>query len=576
MIVNQFFCFLATLGTGEKLVENAVKLSEHSIQNSGPEGQDAIKQELNQLRSDWEGVNFMCKDTQKTLTKCIAFWKDFADTYDKMKDWLSDCEKRVEVENQKGEKRTPEDLEIARNLLTEATNQKIVLEELNDRCESLMDMCACNWVRDKTVQLQGVYTHTLTAIQSLLSRVEKNLSDHTDFIKARDEFDIWLTRSHGTVQDCIGVGDEAQTKDRLETVKLVSQRLTEGQLLMSKMQDAFAKAVETTPGDQQDFLREEVARLRASWEQLNIDLNSIQAQLKSTLSRWEDFNENQNRFERWVVEKEEVLNETPNTKGELGEMKTLLERLRHLQDEIDGKGEEISDLLKDAQQLVEWSQKSGIVNKVKQLKSRWEELSKKCKSRKELIDKEIAEYCAYHQRLQDTEKWLLQISFQLIAHNSLYITSREQTQEQVSQHEALLGEIQRYQTDLDDLREKGRAQIDRYVGTTPNIQTAIEKQLKNVQDNYDSLLNTAIQIKNRLLESLAKFKEYEDTLDIIMRNLDALEPVVMEEVEVPITSLKSAQNHLENARVSSCKELRVGSLQSNNGHFWHKCGYFAV
>lgn len=75
--------------------------------------------------------------------------------------------------------------------------------------------------------------------------------------------------------------------------------------------------------------------------------------------------------------------------------------------------------------------------------------------------------------------------------------------------------------------------------------------MKNVQDSYDSLLNTAVQIKNRLLESLAKFKEYEDTLDVIMRNLDALEPVVMEEVEVPITNLKTAQNHLENAKVSA-------------------------
>jgi len=113
----------------------------------------------------------------------------------------------------------------------------------------------------------------------------------------------------------------------------------------------------------------------------------------------------------------------------------------------------------------------------------------------------------------------------------------------------LADEIQHYQTDLDDLREKGRAQIDRYVGTTPNIQATIEKQLKNVQDSYDSLLHTAIQIKNRLVESLAKFKEYEDTLDSIMRTLESLEPVVMEEVELPVSSLSEAQKRMENAKV---------------------------
>lgn len=91
--------------------------------------------------------------------------------------------------------------------------------------------------------------------------------------------------------------------------------------------------------------------------------------------------------------------------------------------------------------------------------------------------------------------------------------------------------------------------------TTPTIQSAIEKQLINVQDSYDSLLNTAIQIKNRLLESLTKFKEYEDALDLITKNLDLLEPEVMDEIEVPVTTLKSAQSHMETAKVRLIPEM---------------------
>jgi nesprin-1 len=56
-------------------------------------------------------------------------------------------------------------------------------------------------------------------------------------------------------------------------------------------------------------------------------------------------------------------------------------------------------------------------------------------------------------------------------------------------------------------------------------------------------------LQNRLLESLAKFQEYEDTLESIMRNLDVLEPVISEEVESPF-NLKVAQQQLETARVS--------------------------
>jgi nesprin-1 len=62
--------------------------------------------------------------------------------------------------------------------------------------------------------------------------------------------------------------------------QLVSTRMTEGQHLMSVMQDVFTKAIDTTPGDQQDTLREDMSYLRNSWEQLNIDLTSVIAQLK--------------------------------------------------------------------------------------------------------------------------------------------------------------------------------------------------------------------------------------------------------------------------------------------------------
>lgn len=62
----------------------------------------------------------------------------------------------------------------------------------------------------------------------LLSRVEKNLSDHTEFVKAKAEMEEWLERANGTVKDCIGVGDLTWINDKLDTINLVSNRITEG------------------------------------------------------------------------------------------------------------------------------------------------------------------------------------------------------------------------------------------------------------------------------------------------------------------------------------------------------------
>jgi nesprin-1 len=61
--------------------------------------------------------------------------------------------------------------------------------------------------------------------------------------------------------------------------------------------------------------------------------------------------------------------------------------------------------------------------------------------------------------------------------------------------QTLLGDIQKYQATLDDVKAKGHGQIERYIGTTPSIEETIQKQLHNVQDSYNSLLHTALQIK---------------------------------------------------------------------------------
>lgn len=49
---------------------------------------------------------------------------------------------------------------------------------------------------------------------------------------------------------------------------------------MSGMQEVFTRAVNTTPSDQQESLREAMTALRNSWDQLTMNLNSVTAQLK--------------------------------------------------------------------------------------------------------------------------------------------------------------------------------------------------------------------------------------------------------------------------------------------------------
>ncbi|KAF3420921.1 hypothetical protein E2986_09204 [Frieseomelitta varia] len=542
--VNQI---IASLPKGETLISNVIQLSDAVIASTGPEGQEAIKQDEKQLQANWKSLQAQCHESQKTLSNCISSWSQFTAALDSMKRWIDHFQKKVNDEQSK-ENKTPEDLIRCKSLVEEAIQQKPVLEDLNDKCEALLEMSACSWARDKTVQLQSAYTSLLTDMQGLVSRVEKNLSDHTEFLKAKKEMEDWLRIARGSVQDCMGVGDAEWAKDKLETIKIVATRITEGQHLLSTLQNAFTKAIDTAVPEQQDQLRSDMAELLSSWEQLSIDLNTVQAQLKSLLHRWDDHTEAHGKMKHWLEETENATQELPDTKGEFGDMKTMLERYKHIQEEVRGKKTELDHLMEEAGELSKLAKKNTPLERTRELLKRWENLSENVDERKKLIENEIQEYNAYHAALQETEKWLLQISFQLMAHNSLYITNKEQTVSQIKQHEILLAEIENYTSVLDDLKVKGNGQIGRYVTVNPEIKTVIETQLQNVQESYNSLLNTALQIKKRLAESLVKFQEYENTLESIMKNLDAYEPEIAQEMEAPLDNLDVAKQRFENAR----------------------------
>jgi len=322
----------------------------------------------------------------------------------------------------------------------------------------------------------------------------------------------------------------------------LASRLPEGQHLLALVQDAYSKASNITPEDKQEKLRELMTKVREDWDALGLAVKQKLSDLKQAQNRWNDFAANKDKLEKWLNETETTLKVAPETKGELSEMKTLLERYKTLSNELKLKGNELEQLQSEARDL------GTEVDAVNRLQSRCDKLKNDCSAHITALEQEMFDYNAYHQSLQDVEKWLLQISFQLMAHNSLFISNREQTQEQIKQHEALLVEIQKYQTNLDDLNAKGQAQIKRYESSTPAIRPTVESQLKNIQDSYNSLLQTSVQIKNRLLESLAKFQEYEDTLDSIMRNLETYEPIIQTELDAPATSLELAQNQLRCAQ----------------------------
>ena len=67
-------------------------------------------------------------------------------------------------------------------------------------------------------------------LQSLVAKAEQGMSDHSDFEHCKTVFNEWFDIAHGTLTDnLIATGSEQELRQRLETIKSVAARMTEGQ-----------------------------------------------------------------------------------------------------------------------------------------------------------------------------------------------------------------------------------------------------------------------------------------------------------------------------------------------------------
>lgn len=80
---------------GEVMVQKAVSASESVFASTKPEGQEPLRQEVQQLTGDWDSLRSLIADTQRTLDKCLAAWNDFNEIRERTKTWIAEFQKKV-------------------------------------------------------------------------------------------------------------------------------------------------------------------------------------------------------------------------------------------------------------------------------------------------------------------------------------------------------------------------------------------------------------------------------------------------------------------------------------------------
>ena len=534
----------------ESLMNDILQLNPQVLESTGEEGKDIIKHDTHQIKYDLEQVKQQARQSKKTIDKTIAAWEDFENSLESFSKWLKEFKTNVDNEGN-SQASNLDDLERRRELLKEANKQKYEMESLHDKCEILMELSGYSPVRDQTVNIQAMYSSLYTTLQGLLSKTERSVSDFSGFYQSKEDFETWYQKASGMLKDDMDSGNSKPVSERIDNVKSTMARLSEGQHLLNCVTEVFSQIAGNAPGEKQNEMQKNIKAMSANFSDLSNKVNEAMLALHSQQQRSSDLKSDLEDAVKWTESKKESISSGFNSTGELGDLKTREEEITSLRKEIEKKRTALNSLENDLSELVAVEKDQSLHDQLLSVVGNMNELDNLCLTHLEQIQKEIGEYNAYNLAMQDTEKWLLQMSFQLMAHNSLYISTREQTSELIGQHDKLMDSIKDYQPVLAEVKDKGLGQIAKYSSVRPEIRPMIERQHQNFQESYNSLLQTATQIRNRLLDSLAKFQEYEDALDAILQNISVMEPQILQDIQEPVECISNIHEEFEKLTVST-------------------------
>ncbi|KAL1429843.1 hypothetical protein MTO96_015704 [Rhipicephalus appendiculatus] len=487
-----------SLPTGVALVKDVAQCTEEVSPCLNQSGKERLQENLQELRQDLEQLEHGVEDAQDALDECLQCWERFGELYGTMSQWLSQFEgnARPALASTAVD---ADHLKQLKALLEEASFHKPDMEEMNEECERLLLLSAQTPVRDQAVKLSTLYTSLVAALQP--------------------------HRKSSTLPKNPGK-DLATVQKHLAELKELHQSLSEGKHLFDVVTEAASKTQGGLSDVSQAPIRSQVDSLRDQLTTLEQLTSEATGRMASLQSRWQELMQGADTLKVSLREVEESLKERPVSGGDLVQIRCLVEQYKHTARNLDDHKQKLKELRLEASELAEKTDGGEVLPVLREMADQLDSLQKKCQATLDSLESELHDAQSYHKALQEAEKWLLQMSFPVMAQHSLQVLNKQQTQEQIDKYKGILAEVKQYQSTLDDVKAKGRGLVNRYKKDAPQLEQQVQSQLDNIQESYDALLTGANQVLARLESALQKFISYETMLEVCDKLLEELEPKI--------------------------------------------------
>uniref|UniRef100_A0A2C9KCB0 Calponin-homology (CH) domain-containing protein n=1 Tax=Biomphalaria glabrata TaxID=6526 RepID=A0A2C9KCB0_BIOGL len=393
---------------GANHVHQTTEIGERLYANTSSQGRDMIRQDIRNLRDDWEAFRDEISDVQRKLDLNLNQWSSYDENFDIFQKWLLDMEVKLK-----------EDAELKATLpekKAQLQNHKVrhqdilsrehIIDNLTEKAQALTQSAPSAKVKKFVGELKRKYETICQTSKGILDKLETTMRDHQQYQDVSQDFTDWLNSARERLAACSDrSGDKLSLQGKRERLKEISSNVKEGERKLNLTQQLGAATAHNTSTQGRDVLQRELDHFQREWKDYLNLMHHTETSLDQTMSMWGDFEAKFEQFAEWLKKIEQKVkgHELKNT---LKEKQAQVETFKRQREEILSHQTEIDKFTDDAQSLMHTSSDVRLSSQVTQLTNKYQGLLSLVKDLISKWEKYVQDHQMYDSRMEELKNWM--------------------------------------------------------------------------------------------------------------------------------------------------------------------------
>lgn len=275
-------------------------------------------------------------------------WTEYQDQYKEAFNWLTKTEEALLQsfnrlqDSLEGKKVVLEQFQCQLQILFDWQTE---LDRLNVLAQNLLETCADARVSNPVTQLTTKYNALLSLAKEIMRRLELYYQEHHQHHTLYEECQHWIEKTREKLNDCQEIPSTlTEIQIKLNTVKSLRQGFEQGQNKLRYVLELKEKVVLNTEPNGASKIQEDTETLKEDFEKLLVDINDMRQKLMARAAKLEELSQLYKVIVDWLDEIEPTIASTDITLNDLSENRSVLEKFRSMQRDLNGYNEIIGKI----------------------------------------------------------------------------------------------------------------------------------------------------------------------------------------------------------------------------------------